>query len=78
MHPVRVYLLKCTVDATGEPIVPARATMAPDYAFLRENKRATRRMSGLLYKASRLAAQVNTGELSFESAAAKFQPSYTR
>lgn len=66
--PVRVYLLLCRVDEKGEPIVPGRATTAPDWVFVRENKRATRRLSTLLEHANTLAVKVNAGEMTFLAA----------
>lgn len=66
--PVRVYLLLCRVDENGEPIVPARATTAPDWVYVRENKRATRRLSTLFDHANALAMKVNAGEMTFLAA----------
>ena len=70
--PVRVYLLLCRVDENGEPIVPARATTAPAWVSVRENKRATRRLSSLLDHANALAAKVNAGEMTFLAAKEAF------
>lgn len=66
--PVRVYLLLCRVDENGEPIVPARATTAPDWVYVRENKRAKRRLSTLRDHADVLVAKVNAGEITFLAA----------
>ncbi len=65
--PVRIYLLLCQVDADGEPVVPKRATSAPDWTYVRVN-RLSSRGSALHKRANALAAKVNAGEMSFSAA----------
>lgn len=71
-HPVRVYLLYCRCDASGKVVVPPHATRAPGCVYVRENKRARRRMRILLAQARFLADNVNAGRMTFEDAAHEF------
>lgn len=71
IFPIRIYLLLADVTE-GAVIIPANATKARAYTYIRENKRAVRRVKRVCAKAEQLAADVNCGRISFSQAVEQF------
>lgn len=71
-HAINIYLALVQKDADGKPILPKQMTSAEDWARIRENELATRRVAMTRAVAEGVAQRVNAGKMSFQEAKEKF------
>jgi hypothetical protein len=71
INPIRIYLLLADVQE-GTVVIPRNATKARAYTYIRENRRAVRRVKRFCAKAEQLAADVNCGRIAFSQAVEQF------